>query len=140
MIILNLSLLLVRNSAITFPSCTEYKNAIGIRNKDFVSFFITLECRITTFIVTDLFYHGHENIIVGHCTALFLDIFLLLCFLLQEQHRGLSTISRLEGIHMKVYTGNDSVVFNKPLSNISKARCTQNIIRENDAHTSARNK
>lgn len=38
------------------------------------------------------------------------------------------------------YTGNDSVVFNKPLSNISKARCTQNIIRENDAHTSARNK
>lgn len=51
LIILNLSLLLVRNSAITFPSCTEYKDAIGIRNKDFVSFFITLECRITTFIV-----------------------------------------------------------------------------------------
>ena len=51
-----------------------------------------------------------------HRTILFLGILLLLCFLLQKQHRGLSTISRLESIHMKVYTGNDSMILNKPLS------------------------
>lgn len=82
MVIFDLFLLLVGNSAIPFSGFTQYKHTVIVRNKDFIAFFITLENRVASLIMSDLFDHGHKNVVISHGPSLFFYIFLFLCLFL----------------------------------------------------------
>ena len=128
------------NSSVACTCFIKHIHIILLRNEYFVAFLITLEDRCSSLIMTDFLNHSHEDVVISHTSAFFFLILLLLSFLLQEQNRSLSAISRLESVSVKVYACNYTMIMDKPFSDITKSGRTKNRVRQNDAHTTTGSK
>ena len=85
------------------------EHAVRVRDEDFVPVLISYKQRIAAFVMSDLFHHGHKDVVVGNGAALFLFVLLFLRLLLQDEDRGLRPIARLEGIRMEINACDDAM-------------------------------
>ena len=98
-------------------------------NQDFLTVLVSPKDHVSSLVMADLFNLSHEYLIVAQAALALLHLHFLVRLLLQQKHRGLSSISWLEGVWVKVNRRDHPTVFENPLPDVAQARRSQYRVR-----------